>query len=88
MAHTNWCGNCCADCNGCSLDERIPCSPDCNNLIGDMINVRGCVDAQCEEVFHIFGREDLLKKMGKTWDMEIGNTLVKEVGSIVENPAR
>lgn len=33
MAHKDWCGKRCAEClHSCSLDESIPCSPDCSNL--------------------------------------------------------
>ena len=33
MAHKNWCGLPCADCeNICYLDQHIPCSPDCEHL--------------------------------------------------------
>ena len=31
--HKSWCGKPCCDCeNPCSLDERMPCSPDCEFL--------------------------------------------------------
>ena len=33
MAHKDWCGKPCAQCEEhCALDESIPCSPDCENL--------------------------------------------------------
>ena len=36
MAHKNWCGENCSECKtNCSLDESIPCSPDCNLLSTD-----------------------------------------------------
>lgn len=36
MAHRNWCGKPCCDCqHPCSLDAQIPCSPDCENLKKD-----------------------------------------------------
>ena len=42
MAHQEWCGLPCADCqNPCRLDESIPCSPDCELLKAD-----GSVDLQ------------------------------------------
>lgn len=31
--HKEWCGKTCSDCkNPCGLDEKIPCSPDCEFL--------------------------------------------------------
>ena len=31
--HKDWCGKTCADCaHPCSLDESMPCSPDCEHL--------------------------------------------------------
>ena len=31
--HKEWCGKACSDCkNPCGLDEKIPCSPDCEFL--------------------------------------------------------
>lgn len=31
--HKEWCGKACSDCkNHCGLDEKIPCSPDCEFL--------------------------------------------------------
>jgi len=31
--HKDWCGKPCADCeNPCTLDESMPCSPDCEAL--------------------------------------------------------
>lgn len=31
--HKGWCGKACSDCkNPCGLDEKIPCSPDCEFL--------------------------------------------------------
>ena len=33
MAHKDWCGRTCAECIlPCSLDESLPCSPDCPYL--------------------------------------------------------
>lgn len=32
--HKDWCGRVCAECvHPCGLDESIPCSPDCPNLL-------------------------------------------------------
>lgn len=34
--HKDWCGKVCADClNPCKLDEKNPCSPDCEFLGAD-----------------------------------------------------
>ena len=34
--HKDWCGKPCSECKkSCSLDESIPCSPDCEFLGGD-----------------------------------------------------
>lgn len=55
MAHEKWCGKVCLDCKtACSLDERIPCSPDCKNLEGDKIKLAQCLEDGCEEVGYIF----------------------------------
>ena len=55
MAIKSYCGKQCSQCAGCSLDERIPCSPDCENLTEDgKIFIKGCLDAKCEEVKYIF----------------------------------
>lgn len=36
MAHKNWCGKPCCECEtSCALDEAIPCSPDCEALNPD-----------------------------------------------------
>lgn len=86
MAHTNWCGKSCSDCKGCPLDERIPCSPDCENIIGNMVNIKGCLESKCEEVFHIFDMEDLLIEMGKTWDNKFGEMITDKYGSITDYP--
>lgn len=33
MPHPDWCGKVCYQCHKiCELDERIPCSPDCEKL--------------------------------------------------------
>ena len=36
MAHKEWCGKSCDECqNPCALDESISCSPDCQALNPD-----------------------------------------------------
>ena len=30
--HIDWCGEQCAECVGCTLDDKLSCSPDCSNL--------------------------------------------------------
>lgn len=36
MAHAEWCGKPCCECqNPCWIDENLPCSPDCVNLLPD-----------------------------------------------------
>ncbi len=33
LSHPTWCGQACSECRtNCSLDESIPCSPDCEGL--------------------------------------------------------
>ena len=57
MALKGYCGlHACYDCTlGCKLDQRIPCSPDCENLTEDgKILVEKCLEANCEEVKYIF----------------------------------
>lgn len=41
--HRDWCGLNCAYCDGCALDESIPCSPDCESLSLD----GECLDREC-----------------------------------------
>ena len=52
MAHINWCGNPCADCvDVCTLDESIPCSPDCENLFPDgSYNIAKCINSGCDAI--------------------------------------
>lgn len=52
MAHKDWCGKSCADCeNPCALDENMPCSPDCENLNPDGTRaVLKCNAARCDAV--------------------------------------
>lgn len=52
-----WCGNPCCDCKtGCNLDNKIPCSPDCENLTKHgKIKIADCLSSGCEEVKYIFG---------------------------------
>lgn len=56
MAHKYHCGGICADCEkGCSLDEMIPCSPDCENLMTDnTILVKECLSSGCDVIKGIF----------------------------------
>ena len=55
MAIRGYCGKKCSQCTGCSLDEIIPCSPDCENLTEDRkIFIKRCLADKCEEVKYIF----------------------------------
>ena len=60
MALKQWCGRKCSKCRGCKLDERIPCSPDCENLTEDgKIKVKACLESGCEEVKYVLHEEGL-----------------------------
>lgn len=50
----------CSECKkDCSLDQQIPCSPDCENLTEDgKIKIRGCLESGCDEVKYIFDMEN------------------------------
>lgn len=50
MAIDGWCGMPCGDCtSSCALDERMPCSPDCENLNPDGTrNIAACVLDGCD----------------------------------------
>lgn len=50
MAHKGWCGSPCCDCKtSCSVDESIPCSPDCENLNQDGTrNEKNCKKSGCD----------------------------------------
>lgn len=52
MAHKEWCGKPCCDCSKpCSLDESIPCSPDCNALNPDGTrDINVCLENGCDAV--------------------------------------
>ena len=71
MAIMGHCGKECSQCSGCALDERIPCSPDCENLTkGGLIKIKECFKASCEEVKYIFNMpestdEEILAKHGE-----------------------
>lgn len=42
-----WCGARCSECaNPCRLDEKIPCSPDCEFLGEHGEFTEGCVDCE------------------------------------------
>lgn len=88
MAHSDWCGCCCSECDitsNCPIDSTIPCSPDCKNLLGDKINIKGCLEAKCEEVFYIFDMEHLLNET-KEWNTEAASILIEEYGEIANYP--
>ena len=62
MAHKEWCGRACCDCgHPCSLDERMLCSPDCENLSEDgepdPVKCAGC-DAYVEYLVMFGGDEE------------------------------
>ena len=50
MAHKDWCGSLCADCaNPCTLDQSIPCSPDCKFLRADgSRKAKDCKAVECD----------------------------------------
>jgi len=50
MAHENWCGKPCGECNdSCKLDETIPCSPNCEGLNPDGTrNAKICIMNGCD----------------------------------------
>ena len=52
MAHALWCGEGCCDCaHPCTLDESMPCSPDCEKLKEDGSFSAACVTC---EVFQLY----------------------------------
>ena len=67
----------CADCTtSCTLDESIPCSPDCENLTDDgKILIEKCLQDKCEEVKHLFNMENCSDK-----------ELLREYGSVNDYP--
>ena len=51
MAHAEWCGKPCCDCEDpCWLDESMPCSPSCENLgpDGEPLDWRKCKADGCD----------------------------------------
>ena len=57
--HADWCGKPCAECEAsCSLDESMPCSPDCENLNPDGTRKTTlCREAKCDAIEE---KEDVL----------------------------
>jgi hypothetical protein len=61
MPHQYWidnckpkyCGDCVNDSGGCSLDERLVCSPDCEQLKenGDPMGHEECADCESYEIW-------------------------------------
>lgn len=54
MLDRKWCNNGeCAECiSRCSLDERIPCSPDCNNVTPEgKILISKCMESGCDAFY-------------------------------------
>lgn len=81
MAHSKWCGRECIICGGCNLDNQIPCSPDCDNLVGDKIKIAQCIKDGCEEIYPIFNMID----SSMTLEERAAN-LIEEYGEIAEYP--
>lgn len=52
MAHEEWCGKPCSECvDTCSLDTKIPCSPDCDLLRPDgTLHIRLCEESECDAI--------------------------------------
>jgi len=51
MAHKLWCGKECCKCKGCNLDEKIPCSPNCENLNQDGTReIKKCIECKCDAI--------------------------------------
>ena len=50
MAHKDWCGKPCVICSSpCALDECIPCSLDCENLLPDGLrDITSCFHTGCD----------------------------------------
>jgi hypothetical protein len=45
MAHSQWCGNDCSECTkNCVLDNSIPCSPNCSDLVDDLPIGKHCIN--------------------------------------------
>ena len=76
----------CSECHGCSLDERIPCSPDCNNLIGNMINIQGCLSAKCEEIFYIYDIKNLSIEISSERNNKFEEMMILRYGNIAKYP--
>lgn len=86
MAHREWCGKPCSECkNPCRLDESIPCSPDCENLLPDgdpdPEKCKGC-DAY-EEYKIMMGIEDEEEMSDGERGAVIIDKLLKTIGEIM-----
>lgn len=77
MAVKEHCGGKCSTClRTCSIDQAIPCSPDCENLTTDgKIKVEECLNSGCDEI------KSVLDMVGKT-DKEV----LKKYGSVASYP--
>lgn len=61
MAHAEWCGKPCGECeNPCWVDFAIPCSPDCENLRPDgTVDHEKCKGCEVYEEIIIMGHEEV-----------------------------
>lgn len=52
MAHKDWCGKDCGKCaTSCTLDEAMPCGPNCENVNEDgAIQYEKCLQEKCDIV--------------------------------------
>ena len=80
--HKKWCGNPCADCKtSCTLDESMPCSPDCEMLDdnGKPKNLRNCLESGCDAIICIDKIQDAVADELKAYNEKIVKLSSSEV---------
>ena len=88
MAHKDWCGKPCSECqNPCKLDYSLPCSPDCENLGQDGYPIeadcKGC-DAYEEYRIMMEDEENSNDNYPEPSDAEQACHLIEEITEIVD----
>jgi len=86
MGHRLWCGEKCSECNdndNCVADTSISCSPDCENLMGDKINLKKCIEDKCDNIGYLFDAYDP-ERLHENKDEQV--RLIKTYGEIAVYP--
>jgi hypothetical protein len=80
--HEKWCGEPCGKCKkNCTLDESIPCSPDCKMLDynGNPKNLRNCLESDCDAIICVEKIQDAVAEDLKAYREKIIDMSSSEV---------